>query len=354
MKNNKKTLKSEQKNQKNLIKGTRGITLIALVITVIVMLILAGVAISVLTDDGGIFEKTRGAAEAYQNAAEREADQLNTLMNEVDQYLAGIPTSKPATKPTTKPVAQTVQIGDYVNYDAGVWTTADLTKITSSTGSPTLHSTVNDATTGNQALPTTQGQFGGFELGQSRNTNSTEYSTSDKPRTAGWRVWDINSSTGEVTLISAGHSETYYHAYNQSVASMNILKNRNCTMYENAYAKTGSAHILTGQEAATWYNARFGTNYTIIENEINTSTFFSKTFTTDEPISVLENGSYYWLASAYDSNFLYCVFPVSRYVYYRSNAAFGVRVVVSLKSDVLLEQGTGNGSVDNPWKIAQK
>ena len=193
MKNNKKTLKSEQKNQKNLIKGTRGITLIALVITVIVMLILAGVAISVLTDDGGIFEKTRGAAEAYQNAAEREADQLNTLMNEIEQYLSGIPTSKPA----TKPAAQTVKIGDYVNYDAGVWTQEDLNKITSSTGSPTLHSTVNDATTGNQTKPTVQGQFGGFELGQSRNTNSTEYSTSNKPRTAGWRVWDINSSTSE-------------------------------------------------------------------------------------------------------------------------------------------------------------
>ena len=60
-------------------------------ITVIVMLILAGVAISVITDDGGLFDKTRGAAEAYENAAQREAQQINDLMNDIDLYLSGLP-----------------------------------------------------------------------------------------------------------------------------------------------------------------------------------------------------------------------------------------------------------------------
>ena len=349
MKNFKKALNMEQENQKNLMKSTRGITLIALVITVIVMLILAGVAISVLTDDGGLFEKTRGAAEAYENSAEREAQQLNDLMNDIDIYISGLPIEK------ITPIAQKVKVGDYVNYDAGTWTAEDLTKITSSAGNPTLHSSVNDATTGNQTKPTTQGQFGGFELGQSRNTNSTEFASNYKPRTAGWRVWNIDTTTGEVTLISAGHTETYYHANSKSVASTNILKNRNCTMYENSYAKTGSAHILTGQEAATWYNKQYGTNYTIVENGSNTSsTFYAKTFSTDEPISVLENGSYYWLASAYDSGNLYRVNPGYRFVDGNDNYGFGVRVLVSLKSDVQLKQGAGDGSVSNPWEIAQK
>ena len=97
MKNFKKALKMEQENQKNLMKSTHGITLIALVITVIVMLILAGVAISVLTDDGGLFEKTRRAAEAYENSAEKEAKQIDDLMNDIDQYIAGLPVSKPIT-----------------------------------------------------------------------------------------------------------------------------------------------------------------------------------------------------------------------------------------------------------------
>ena len=93
MKNFRKALKMEQGNQRNLMRNTHGITLIALVITVIVMLILAGVAISVLTDDGGLFEKTRGAAEAYENSAEKEAKQIDDLMNDIDQYIAGLPVS---------------------------------------------------------------------------------------------------------------------------------------------------------------------------------------------------------------------------------------------------------------------
>ena len=40
------------------IYNEKGITLIALVITVILMLILAGVAISALTGDGGLFDKS--------------------------------------------------------------------------------------------------------------------------------------------------------------------------------------------------------------------------------------------------------------------------------------------------------
>ena len=91
----KKALKKRQSTQEKQKQGTYGITLIALVITVVVMLILAGVAISVLTDDGGLFGKTRGAAEAYENSAEKEAKQIDDLMNNIDQYLAGIPTSKP-------------------------------------------------------------------------------------------------------------------------------------------------------------------------------------------------------------------------------------------------------------------
>ena len=94
MKEQQKGNKTDKTNsKKNLLKGARGITLIALVITVIVMLILAGVAISVLTDDGGLFEKTRGAAEAYENSAQKEAKQIDDLMNDIDQYIAGLPVS---------------------------------------------------------------------------------------------------------------------------------------------------------------------------------------------------------------------------------------------------------------------
>ena len=374
-------------------KNNKGITLVALIITVVIMLILAGVAIGSLTGDG-LFSKTRDAAGAYENATRTESEQIQTLINEIDEYLTGgnggeeTDTTPPSTATiessnveettftltatgadeesgiakyefylngilektiesaegtitynvsgktagtpytckvivydnagnpkesstitvTTKsagtPIATVVKVGDYVNYDAGTWTEADFNKITSSDGKPTVNKSKN--------LPNTQGQFGGFTAGQSRNSNSTEYSNAAgwKPRTAGWRVWSIDKNTGEVTLISAGHPETYYH-YNEkgnSTASVNILRKRDCSMYENSYAKAGSAHILTGQEAAEWYNKQFGTNYTIVENgENNSSTFCMKIFTTAEPISVLENGSFYWFASAHSSYTLYNV-----------------------------------------------
>ena len=87
----KKALKKGKSTQEKQKQETRGITLIALVITVVVMLILAGVVVSVLTDDGGLFEKTRVAAETYENSAEKEAKQIDNLMNEIDQYIAGVP-----------------------------------------------------------------------------------------------------------------------------------------------------------------------------------------------------------------------------------------------------------------------
>ena len=68
-------------------KGQNGITLVALVITVIVMLILAGVAISALTSDGALFNKTKNAANAYEISAWEENQIISNLMNYVDIQL---------------------------------------------------------------------------------------------------------------------------------------------------------------------------------------------------------------------------------------------------------------------------
>ena len=65
----------------------KGITLVALVITVVVMLILAGVAIAAVVNGDGLFDKTRQAAEKYENAAQKEADLINKLFS--DDYING-------------------------------------------------------------------------------------------------------------------------------------------------------------------------------------------------------------------------------------------------------------------------
>ena len=68
-------------------KNPNGITLVALVITVVVMLILAGVAIAAVVDGDGLFSKTRQAAETYENAARNEGDTIQSMINQIDEYL---------------------------------------------------------------------------------------------------------------------------------------------------------------------------------------------------------------------------------------------------------------------------
>lgn len=316
-----------------------GITLVALVITVVVMLILAGVAIAAVVDCDGLFSKTRQAIEVYNESAEQEEKLLKELTNRIDIYLDG--------NVSKLPIASVVEVGDFVNYDAGTWTEEDFIKITNSIGNPTVNKSTN--------LPTIQGEFGGFTVGESKNTNSTSFSLDSKvwtPDYSGWRVWDIDKDTGKVTLISAGHTETYYHQSEQSEASILILRNRDCSMYENEFAETKSAHILTGQEAVTWYNEQFGTDYTIVDNGEYNSTFYDATFTMEEPIDVLENGSYYWLASPYNSSGLYRVDPAYREVYSVSSRAYGIRVLVTLKSDVQVEQGSATEGITT-WNIVE-
>ena len=99
--------------EKNMYKKEKGITLVALVITVVIMLILAAVAIGSVTGDG-LFNRTRQAAEAYENASKKESDQIQTLMNEIDEYLTGN-TDNEGVDP--KEVAV---VGDFVNYSVQV------------------------------------------------------------------------------------------------------------------------------------------------------------------------------------------------------------------------------------------
>ena len=69
-----------------MLKNKRGITLIALVVTIIILLILAGVTINMVLGDGGILNKTKVAAEKYQNAQEQEEYWVGKIENEIKNY----------------------------------------------------------------------------------------------------------------------------------------------------------------------------------------------------------------------------------------------------------------------------
>ena len=76
----------ESRKLRNKPKKERGITLVALIITVVVMLILAGVAISAIVGGEGLFSKVREAVGIYQNAQQKEQEELSNLINEIENY----------------------------------------------------------------------------------------------------------------------------------------------------------------------------------------------------------------------------------------------------------------------------
>lgn len=63
----------------------KGITLVALVITIIILLILAGVAISALTQTG-LFDNAKQAKNATENAQNKEEGILNEYEKEIAGY----------------------------------------------------------------------------------------------------------------------------------------------------------------------------------------------------------------------------------------------------------------------------
>ena len=71
---------------KNFIKKQKGITLIALVITIIVLLLLAGVAISMLSGENGILYQAATAVEKDHEQADQEKIKLAMGVYEISKY----------------------------------------------------------------------------------------------------------------------------------------------------------------------------------------------------------------------------------------------------------------------------
>ncbi len=66
-----------------MLKSRNGITLISLVITIIVLLILAGVSINVVFNQGNLFEKANNAVEKWNNKIAEEENLINTIFGEL-------------------------------------------------------------------------------------------------------------------------------------------------------------------------------------------------------------------------------------------------------------------------------
>lgn len=63
-------------------KENKGITIIALIVTIIVLLILAGISISMLTEDNGIINQAKSAKQASEEAGKTEKEEINNIQEE--------------------------------------------------------------------------------------------------------------------------------------------------------------------------------------------------------------------------------------------------------------------------------
>ena len=173
----------------------KGITLIALVITIIILLILAGISISALTNQG-LFKNAKAAQNATEKAEAEQGNVLNEYEDEINKYLET--NKKVEGKIVDRINDGTIKIGDYVKY------TPDKTSTT--------------------------------EILQELNT----YSGSDKNTTStltqenlNWRILDVKD--GQVRLISEVPTTSNitlngYNGYNNAVKLLDDTCN---TLYTN-------------------------------------------------------------------------------------------------------------------------
>ncbi len=72
-------------------ENKKGITLIALVITVIVLLILAWVAVTIGTDNEGLFSRSNDAVEKWNHKVENENTIFRSYLDYVEEYAIQLP-----------------------------------------------------------------------------------------------------------------------------------------------------------------------------------------------------------------------------------------------------------------------
>ncbi len=249
---------------------------------------------SQLTSDGVSYQKKDGNLTTVKSAL----DELITKSAKVDNL------EKKVTDYENKVhyLADKVQVGDYVAYDAGTWDNS-------------------------KGKPTKQGDFGGYTIDTSKNSSVACYESA-APKYNGWRVLTVDKDSKTVTIVHAGQPECYYHANNvsgNSEASIKSLDDRAANEYKNEYAE--SVHAMTYEEA-----------YNITKS----------TTSTNKDLRAI--GAYYWLAT--DNGGLWYVCdngPMSNGTYVM---AFGFRPVVVLKSNVLTT-GQGKDSFENTaWILA--
>lgn len=210
---------------------------------------------------------------------------------------------------TTELLSKKVAIGDYVEYDAGNWTT---TKVMPTSANPFA--------------------FGGYTSGSSRNASVTCYG-SYANASSGWRVLKISGDI--VILVHAGTPECYHHPYISGKSNMAYNSERILT--GSTSGTVNSAYTSTPRDWSEYVNSTYA----------NSATLFNKTMADGAPSNLVTTGSYYYLGAAYNTGSIYGVSSTGNKTGY-SMFTYGVRPTVTLKATVK----TAGKNASGQWKLS--
>lgn len=154
-------------------------------------------------------------------------------------------------------------------------------------------------------------------------------------------VWQILSIDGNEIKLISDCVEFYVHEYGQAEKSERILRNRDCSMYENKYAVKGSAHIFTAEEALEVFNYMTDSGYNTVEEWYESGDSYD-----EGPFDI--DGSYF-LANKYNNDEMYCLYEGGVYSTGDYSGIDAIRIVVTLSGPIYLEGGNGEYS---PWEFS--
>ena len=363
-------------------KQQSGITLVALVITIIILLILAGISISALTNQG-LFTQAQNAKNLTE---EKTAEENETLTNYVEQMNAIIGGTSGGGGSQT--LASKVQPGDYVTYTPDPASTDGILEELG-TYSGNTDSTANTSTTLTQE---TSLKWKVLDVVDGKVRLISELPTTSKITLKGY-----NGYNNAVYLLDKTCKTLYSkNGYSENVQNLKIedIQNKMSTNYTTIDSNYGQPFtpsnkkypsIFAQEEGQTVNGGATGTlglsqqTTPINQTAVNTATSWTVKYTYwrkamaesdfTNPIYYnlfIKNGSNYstyWMSSrCVDANSGIAGFRV-RYVYsgavcadylYRSDGVadsigFALRPVVTLNSNVLVK--SGEGTQTTPYEI---
>ena len=212
----------------------KGITLIALVITIIILLILAGISISALTNQG-LFKNAKIAQNATEKAEKEQGQRLNEYEDEINKYLGN---SKESFKGTT--VEDAMKYNDALNAE-------DNTELKDAKNNkivvPAGFKIVNGATTVDKGIviedvtetATKGSQFVWIPVGTITKSDGTT-------ATITLGRYDFNSTTG----VESAYSGTYVEEDSNDSSTLKKYGNtiaKNITKFKNSVATNGGYYI---------------------------------------------------------------------------------------------------------------